>query len=592
MKQKLSLNFFSYFFIFFLIFFSLNYMGTESSLETCSEVAHGENFFLQKCENLHVLTLQGTPTERAQLHGQMLKKYLSRDVFNYFSDRILKETSQKNLFIKWTASLFYNWWVNRMMSHAPTEFIDEIKAMAEGAEADFQTIKRAMALPDTASVFAALPIRGLFKTLFVMGCTSVARQSEDGNFVYGRNLEFSGTKVFDEHPLMTIQIPKEGSNELKHITFGADGVQFGGITGVNEAGIAIAIHQLVTSDSDSFGVPMIFVGELVLRQAKTLDEAQEIINKNRPGPMWVFVLADINRKEARALEVSAKYLNARKMETNIFGQTNHIMGPEQQKDFASQGWIDNSHFRENMTRSLISQDKSVTAESAAKVLSFQSNQQGQLTANRDILKAITIQSVIFENKNSIKKIFVSFESAPTSSGKFAEFQWQQLFAASPKGTNSKLEFIVQNLSHTPPEVRDNQKKLAHVAWLSEEKKYFELTEFLKDHPTASAKLMRATAFLNLEKYSEAQALIEENRHRTDLTPTEVKSGHWLELFIKVRTHQDIEAKQMAKNLESLYSDDHEFHVILHKIALGEDLGMFEKSVNFSIFSGGVSSHLF
>ena len=145
---------------------------------------------------------------------------------------------------------------------------------------------------------------------------------------------------------MIVTAPPAESGELRHAVFGADGLLFGGITGVNEAGIAFAVQQNYSRDGGLFGVPMTFIGELVLRKARSLSEAETLLRELRPAALWTFVVADLKSGETMAVESSSRHFASRRMENGKFVQTNHLMHEETRPDeFLSVGTKTNSIYR-------------------------------------------------------------------------------------------------------------------------------------------------------------------------------------------------------------------------------------------------------
>ncbi len=260
------------------VFLSLNVNALELPGRECTTLKKTAGMTFQKCDSLGLLWLTGSPTERARAHGQLLGKEMTLDNLNLFvalSVRGIQKETLKFFFVDQLLNLLVRWGT----SSAPDSFHEEIQAMAEAAGIDPVRLKRALLLPDIAAFsWALLSKQG--KNLPSHGCTSAIFSSESGDFIQGRNLDFPGSPSYDENPLLVIHRPEAGSKELKHVSIGTHGLQFSGITGFNEAGITFAVHQNYTRLLSFKGVPMPFVGELVLRSARSLDDAIEIIKSN------------------------------------------------------------------------------------------------------------------------------------------------------------------------------------------------------------------------------------------------------------------------------------------------------------------------
>jgi hypothetical protein len=572
----------------FLLIFLLGALASNfAAAETCKVIKSGEKFALHQCDKLKVLFLQGTPEARARMHGELMKKELSRDAMRYFSERIFQEVEDANFLVRGIFKSIYNNWVDRFYKKTPSTYAKEMAAQAEGAEAEPGEIRRSLALPDTSAFLVNMPARGFFNTFVTFGCTSVAKKSADGTFVYGRNLDFASTTIYDKTPLMAVQIPEEGSSELKHIGFGTDGMQAAGITGVNEAGISFAVHQLMSKDAEKFGVPMFFIGEEVLRKAKTLEEAAEIIKANRPGPLWVFVISDLNKQETWSVEVSASQFDIRKMEGDTFAQTNHVIVGDKNMEMANAGFLQNSHIRFDKVMETAKAQKKFTAAEAANLLSFQSDAKGELSSAHDILKGETIQTVILEAKGGKIDIHTSIDPAPVSSGRYAQFDLKNIFSA-PK----KLSYSISDLSKTPKQKRQNQFKLAKASRLLDLSKYDEAAGLFTGQRTIDSGIMRAVSLYNLEKYNEAEKAATDLKKKADPKELKGQSVLWLEMLSLLKQKKNEQSQKIAKQILASSVLDQDLKSIATKISQGKELEDGEDALRFSMFSGNVTNQIF
>jgi len=554
---------------------------------TCQVVKQTEKLMLSQCDRLKVLTLKGTPVERAKMHGELMNSEIKRDVFNYFSERIFTEVEDANFIVRGVFKSIYNTWVEKFHKKTPKNFLEEIEAQAVGAKVEKLALQRAIALPDTSAFLVNMPERGFFKTFVSFGCTSVAKKTADGRFVYGRNLDFASTTIFDEYPLMTIQIPEEGSKELKHITFGADGMQFGGITGVNEAGISFAVHQYMTKDAEKFGVPMFLIGEAVLREARSLDEAVEIIRKNRPGPLWAFIVTDLNKQDTWVVEASSQNFQVRKMEGDTFAQTNHILAVDKTAEMANAGFLKNSLLRFDKVLEMAKPKKSFSATDAAKILSFQADRNGELSASEDIIKGETIQTLIFESQQNKKTIHISIDPAPASSGRYAQFDLASLFYAP-----EKMSYSVKDLSQTPNEKRQNQMKLAKATHHQDMGKIEESMKLFLTQKTPDAQIFQAVGYYNLKKYEDATKMTTELKKKTSKDTLTGQSVLWIELLSLNKQKKSKEAKVLAEEILKLKVEDQDLQKIAKKISQGKSLDDGDEALRFSLFSGYITNQIF
>lgn len=479
----------------------------------CQLISQRPGMELRKCDRVHVLYLEGAPKDRARLHGELIGKELSADVLQYFSNKIFDPVKGAPLSVQWAIEKAYNVWARILFRGAPKTFHEEVAAMAMGAGLDPIYIKRAVALPDTAHFLNRLASHPWLRWMPTAGCTSVAVRGPNGDYVYGRNLDFAGALIWDKHPLVTVHLPPPGSGELKHASFGADGAHFSGITGMNEEGIVFAVHQNYSRDMRTGGVPMFFIGEQVLRTARNLDDAVEILRQNRPSPLWTFVVNDLKTGQAIAVETSRKHFEVRRMQGSVFVQTNHLQNapllPWERISFGTK-W--NSVFRFE-TATQRAQSGGAQLRTVAGILSHQSDSSGQLSSYWDVLKAHTIQTLLIEKKGASVRVLASADDAPTSGGKFVALSASQLW------NKGALSYTLETPTLVPPKARENQKAISRAF-----SRYFDHHDFggaiaqLASHRTLDAALFRATAELQAKNpeasLEEARLALENPRFRS------------------------------------------------------------------------------
>jgi len=559
----------------------------QSNKIECQIIKQSEKMSLNKCDNLKILTLKGTPVERARMHGELMNEEIQRDSMNFFSERIFQEVEDANFIVRGIFKSIYSNWIAKFYDSTPDEYLKEMEAQASGAKVDLEIFQRAFALPDTSAFLVNMPVRGFFNTFVSFGCTSVAKKNSDGHFFYGRNLDFSSTLIFDKYPLMTIQIPEEGSQELKHITFGTDGMQFGGITGVNEAGISFAVHQFMSKDAEKFGMPMLFVGEEVLRKARTLEEAAEIIKKNKPGPLWGFVISDLNKQVTWTVEASSQNFNIRKMDGNSFAQTNHLLATDTSLQIGNTGFVKNSIFRFNKALEMVNKKANTNSRDVAQILSYQSDANGELSASEDILKGETIQAIIFESFENERKINISIDSAPASSGRYAVFNMVSLFSAP-----EKIDFEINDLSNTPKEKRKNQLKLSLAAQYQDKGLLKEAIDQFVGQKSLDSQIYRAVGFYNIEKYDEVKKIVSELKKSISNNNLSGQSVLWIEMLTLNKLKKTKEAKLAAEEILKLDIHDSNLKKIAEKIKNGKSLDDTDENLKYSLFSGYVTNETF
>lgn len=573
-------------------FLWLFFLSSPAIAAPCNIVVDETHARLERCGTVDVLELRGTPRERAEAKGRLLRDHLDPKVTDYFSFKVLDIVKDRSPLVVKGAELVYNQIVRLMHRNAPRGISEELDAMAAAMGRDSIYLKRAVSLPDTAVLLNALGALKPFRSLPAAGCTSVARK--DGQrYLYGRNLDFAGAGIWDLHPLITIVSPPEATGELKHVVFGAHGVHFGGITGVNEAGISFAVHQNYMKSGSLNGVPMFYIGELVLREAKSLEEAVKLLDRYRPGPLWTFVLNDLKTGEAMAVESSGEHFAVRKMEGGIFAQTNHVMHQSVREDeFISLGTKLNSVYRMKLALEKLEEMRgsAVGPGGLARILSYQEDADGELSAYHDVLKAHTIQTVLLSaSGGKPEKVYLSADRAPTAAGKYAAFDWEVLFSA-PKGPRA---FELVDFVKTPPEKRARQREIAEAFHTYfDQHRFTDAAKLLEGHASLDAFLFRAIAHYQAGEFEESLSIARQALHNPRFLAEPVyirQSVDWVRSAALLRLGRTSEAKSVAESIQRSDPQNLRLREFSHLVATGKKIPDWMLSnIAFEFFSGDMS----
>ena len=513
-------------------------------------------------------------------------------MIHYFSHKIYDATRENNFLVKAFFRIVYDIWVFVLHLGSTDSMREELSALAENSGLGISAIRRAISLPDSAGAINKLGSHPWFRFLPSAGCTSLAMRDKN-RFLYGRNLDFAGVGLWDAYPTLTIHWPSPGSDELRHISIGAAGAHLGGITGFNEAGISFAVHQNYTKDFSLGGIPMFFVGEMVLRKARNLEDALKVLEQYRPGPLWTFVVTDLKSGQAMAVESSKKHFAVRKMEGDAFAQTNHSMHEQTRaEEFISLGTKMNSQYRmQTVLESVKSGPKN--ASQVAKILSQQADPQGNLSAYHDILKGHTIQTAIFEKDASGEMhLYVSYEQAPSSGGKYLHFRFKDLFAEPKTRLKKETPYRVVDLAQTPPAKRQKQIEISQAF-----RQYFDdftwekSAQTLAQHQSLNAALFQATVAYQLAQYHSAQQIADAALGSPKYLgePSYIlQSLEAIKILAFKQKGEEAEAKRQAANFLAKNPQNKRLRLLMEKIAQGEKIASWENKLSFEFFSGDLA----
>lgn len=560
------------------------------ALENCESVVREPAARLWKCSGLKVLVLQGTPEEKAEAHGRLVGHQLSAETLDLFADAPLlsvKESPVLNFFAEAALHL----WTRVMDRGAPDSYFREVDAYAKGVGIKSIRARRALVAPDT-SVYAWSMLEKPFFRPPGFACTSGMWTDGKGHTVVGRNLDFGGVGAFDKNPLMVVSLPKEGSGELRHLIFGSDGLPFGGITGVNEAGLSFAIHQNYTRDAVTGGTPMPYIGELVLRKARTLEEATQIIEDHRPGPLWTFVLVETATGRARIIEASKKHFTVRDSTDGVVAQTNHShLVATQADELIDLGTKRNSELRYDLVQQALRANDSTPFLRMARVLAHHAEASGELSIHDDVIKPLTIQTYLAERTAQGRlKIHLSFDPAPTSSGRFAGFDVETLWGA--LGVEA-LVAEVSSPTQTSAAVRLKQEQSARSFGASERPDGAEKAlEEITTQTSVGALLAKSLLAMQLEKPAMALDYVSQARARdlTSLSAHMRQAFDWVEIAALVKKKET--AKSMTRAREILAAGpvaDPGFAHLLNQVIAERGVSSKATDLSFDYFSGYIAA---
>lgn len=290
---------------------------------------------IKRVGRLNLITLNGSAYDMGYQHGVIAKELYLRGLIRFFARflrtlRLGLEDMVTSVYIRKQAGRLFEKYVKILeynMGKRYTDFIlDEMKGFADGSEESYGLLKGLMAMPDVLQILLA---RGLSHTAansiaaLNLGCSSAAVWGDataDGGFIYGRNLDFFDDHSMDTNPAIILYKPDKG---MKYAAFSFLGVPGGGITGINEAGITVALHIMLSKSVSSYSTPIMNIANEIMRNAESTDDAVKIARSYRFSSGWGIVVTDAKHKDAIVIEASSKHILPRKGSSTFIINTNH-----------------------------------------------------------------------------------------------------------------------------------------------------------------------------------------------------------------------------------------------------------------------------
>ncbi len=351
-------------------------------------VPQGDRRLIVNRENrLFVAVLSGSHREIARAHGELLGDYAESGVIHESIDHVNYGVSQQSLLVQPTILGITKCLTNHLYGSLSDEFRASVDAYYEGYSLRMRRLGRTPKFSPDDLKFAAVGIElantldamnesgsmlrtslrycplqtvigaplglfvgGLFggigsivegKTPFKLGCTGfvVPETSSNGKLlssiglVHGRNLDGELMRSWSQHPV--IFLVRE-TGRLAYLASGSAGLIYpGGVSGTNEAGISVSLHQMYSARTQVSGAANTTamapaLQERILREARSLDEALRIARSVKSMASWTILISDAKTGESASIELTEGGVSlSRRVRAEPLGQSNHFFDPAQ-----------------------------------------------------------------------------------------------------------------------------------------------------------------------------------------------------------------------------------------------------------------------
>jgi len=273
---------------------------------------------LKYINGLPVIRLQGKP-EEIGVQMAMLTARPAQKLLNYPKD-VLKHLG---LQATWPALVATG---KGMLANFPADYRRELEAGIKAAELDRELFIAANTMFDIKKLFA---------------CSSLIvepEKSATGGLLFGRNLDFPTLGYLHEYSMVIVCHP-EGKRAFASVGFpGVIGV----LSGINDAGLALAVHEVYHSNDDSVrfdpqGTPYALCFRRILEECTTVEEAEKLLKSMRRTTRLNLAVAD--RKRGAVFEFTPKQVVVRSAADGYCACTNHFRSKELST------WLDCGRFR-------------------------------------------------------------------------------------------------------------------------------------------------------------------------------------------------------------------------------------------------------
>lgn len=386
----------------------------------------------RRVNGLHVLRLAGSFREMGEQHGALLREEVLRGPMPYYRAHFTKLVGRSALGplapLVWPALQML---VGRRVGKNIPPFAHEtIAGIAAGSGMKLQDLLDGCTMPDSllwlASRLMDVHAPGpavAHRISLGLGCTSAIAwgdATQDGKLLHARNFDYHGVSCWPRDAAVVFHEPDQGQ---RYVSIASAGVGLGGITAMNEAGLSLTVHQHMFTDRAMLGgTPIGIVGDVIMREAKSLDDAEAILASNEPIGCWTYLVTDGRRKQVLCWEENPERHVAIKPATtrSTFGYANVYLDPElgeTEVNLYGSYWRHNAARHRKANQLLEERRGTLDPQSIAEILADPGHDACRIS--EAISMVMTVGSVVFRPEDGV--VWVGTGEAPTSRGTFVPF---------------------------------------------------------------------------------------------------------------------------------------------------------------------------
>jgi tetratricopeptide (TPR) repeat protein len=383
--------------------------------------------------SLRVLSLQGSFREMGRQHGALLAEDVKTGPIPYYADFVEKMFSRSLGSLGPVALTALQRTVGSRVARGLPPFAREtIEGIAEGAGIKYDEFLRGCTMPDAMLWVVSRLIQArrsqpalTHRTVLGLGCTSAIAwggATKDGKLLHARNFDYHGVGPWPRTQAVVFMRPVKGQ---RYVSVAAAGVGLGGITAMNEAGLTLTVHQhMFTGEAKLGGTPIGIAGDIVMREAKTLDDAERILRAHTPIGCWTYLIASGAEKSVLCFEENPHAKAPRRIarDQEIFGYANIYLDRElgrTERNLYGAYWRHNGARHARVNSWLERSRGDITPNKMTEILADTDDPRCRIRAA--IGMVLTVGSVVFRPEDGA--LWVGSGEAPTSRHEFIPFSF-------------------------------------------------------------------------------------------------------------------------------------------------------------------------
>ncbi len=243
---------------------------------------------LLKNKEIPILFLRGNSYELGYEHGKLMSKEIQaakRQIDRYLNHKLYVPVLSGFIM----KQILSNKW-KKMEPFVSYDEWKELQGLSDGSGLSLKDVKRLHAIPD---FIESLCTNGVY----------FKNATKNGKLIHIRNLDWLREMGVHHFAALLVYQPDSGNQFVNIGFYGFTG----SLSGVNEHGISVGQAGADSIDETFKGTPMPFLMKRVLRRAKNLDDAVNIITKGNRTSSFNYVFADAMNQKTIAIETTAHH---------------------------------------------------------------------------------------------------------------------------------------------------------------------------------------------------------------------------------------------------------------------------------------------
>lgn len=234
---------------------------------------------------IRVLHMYGTPYEMGFQHGSLMREDIQQ-LYERIVGRVKIYLSEDML-----DEIF-----NLMEPYIPLEEKEEMRGLAHGADVPLRLVQWVHAIPEISEYGPKKRFRRGFKQTSCSNLVAFGKATEGGELYQLRVLDWIRNFGVQQWPVILAHHPDRGNAS---VTFAYAGF-IGSVTGMNEQRLVLGEMGYGDPPAETLeGIPFIFLFRKLLREASTLEQAEEMIRKASRTNSYVYVVSDAKKRDGQ-----------------------------------------------------------------------------------------------------------------------------------------------------------------------------------------------------------------------------------------------------------------------------------------------------